>query len=260
VISTAPIPSDAIGLADAFQRVCIVRIPDWPEIQAAMQTASDALKEAVANRTDDLMTESRRQRDRAQKRAFYAKRDADLILREALGTGDIRAQIRNPQTGEVAEVSYRNEWTVDLPGADYDPGFSDNLVSEWRRPNPEGKRVLVEDPLPEQPGPPSHFGDGIRCPIFFQRASFEEWLTVECWDCVNLRAKTSMQKWLVEALLTVWPNGKVPANLSTAEVSMRIDPHFRSISKRATGKANTPPTASTVNRQIGREKMPSRGK
>jgi hypothetical protein len=181
MISTAPIPSDAIGLADAFQRVCIVRIPDWPEIQADLQAGSEALIEAIAGRTDELMTKSRRQCDRAQKRAFYAKRDADVILREALEAGDIRAQIRNPQTGEVAEVTYRNEWKIDLPGADYDPGFSDNLVCEWRRPNQEGKRVLVDSPLPEQPGPPSHFGDGARCPVFFQRAVFEEWLTVEEW-------------------------------------------------------------------------------
>lgn len=282
MISDAPLPPDAIGLADAFQRVCIARISEWPAIQTELEAASEALREAMASRSAVAAAEWRpmrqeeqeererrkeieweeiqRLRENAQERLFDAKTRADRILREALAARDIRALIRNPATGEVAEITNSNEWQIDAAGLGrpaselYEPGFSVNHVSEWRRPNQDGRRVLLVNPMPEQPGPPSHFGDGVRCPVFLRRLQFEEWLTVASWDKVVMTATTSTTRYLVQAILTEWPNGRIPSILPVDEVCERIRPHYRAITERAYGKAETLPSAATVRRQLGREK------
>lgn len=261
MILDAPIPPDGIGLADAFQRVCVVRLPEWPVIQAELEAASEALREAMAGRTvaaaaewrpmgrlerqkrrhlqRDKWQQLQKLRENAQNRLFDAKCHADRIFREALAAREIRALIRNPATGEVAEITNSNEWKIDaaglgLPASElYEPGFSVNHVSEWRRPNQEGRRVLLVNPMPEQPGPPSHFGDGVRCPVFLPLEDFERWLLAHAagepgaksftpYPDPNVLRLSKKPALALEQMKKIWPNGS-PDHLSAKSIADRLN-------------------------------------
>jgi hypothetical protein len=244
-LSKAPMPADAIGLAEAFERVCETRIPDWHEIQTEKETASQKLIEAATgDHYDGALTEVRRLRARSAKREFYAKRDADRILREALANRTVIAKIEDPRTGEPRPINDVSRWR--LPeNSEHEPGFRSDYVEPWD----------INKPMPEQPGPPTCFADPETLHrVFLRRTEFEDWLTATEWDQIvaETEVTTPKQKHMRLALLDEWPSGRVP-RLSIPEIVGRITESYRSRMKRA-GITDGPPTDSTVRRLIGREK------
>jgi hypothetical protein len=170
-------------------------------------------------------------------RLHWRKVEADRLLREALAGRMLVAYIRNPISNEKEDVGYYEEWLIS-PLDEYEPGFRDDYVR----------------PMPEQPGPPTNFDDGLLRRVFIKRTELEDWLTATQWDQIvaETEVTTPKQKHMRLALLDEWPSGRVP-RLSIPEIVGRITESYRSRMKRA-GITDGPPTDSTVRRLIGREK------
>jgi hypothetical protein len=190
-VSKAPIPMGTLGLRAAFELVCERRVPDWREILAEKETclsamasrnvgaarvtrldALDVLETADCQFSPEQMAVIKigQRLERTAEREDAAKKHADRILREALADGAIVAMILNPADGEHYPVGSAERWLIPS-GLEYEPGFRTDHVADYC--NAEG--VMKPGPLPEQPGPPTCFDDGLPRRVFFDRERFAAW-------------------------------------------------------------------------------------
>ena len=185
-LSKAPIPADTIGLAEAFKRVC-ERVPGWLKIISEMETSSaeleakniqylecssaDALDALHAATDDDFSNEQHeamragRQQQILAHSANWRVVEADRIMREALASGAIVAEIEDLRTGERRAINDVSRWRLPQ-NSKHEPGFRSDYVEPWD----------IKKPMPDRPGPPTDFDDQTLHRVFFDKKAFETWL------------------------------------------------------------------------------------
>jgi hypothetical protein len=153
ICSDDPIPEGHIRLSQAFDLYYEAVTPNWHELDAAVDAANPPEGQSSAAHFRGL--------DIARRAAFdardAARDEADKKFRAALAAGELRAMIRDPDKGELLELS-QSGWDKAANG--FPGGFDEDFV---------------EPGDAFQPGPAAVI-DGYLRPVFFSLEDFKNWL------------------------------------------------------------------------------------
>jgi hypothetical protein len=151
------IPKNSISLTAAYG--CVVNfLIDYPEFQLEFDDEwSEALKKS--REVERNLGHDPEQFNDELETAWHRRKEANLILRLAIEEQELVACVRDPETGEILQLSSKN-W----------------ILSEWEDYIPPDiwDDYIVPD-VYEAPGPAGTFIRGALRPVFFMRSEFDVW-------------------------------------------------------------------------------------
>jgi hypothetical protein len=150
-----PIPENAIGLSDAFNRIMDAAEKD----PKRLKLDDDDRKEIRTGTESDLkqfIPEDYSPKDIDE---ISLGKEVNLFLRKCIKEAQLVAYVRDPETGDILQLQ-RQGWD-DL---EFHPGELGWLLDN---------HVHPDDPL--NPGPPDVMVRGKARPVFFLRDEFENW-------------------------------------------------------------------------------------
>jgi hypothetical protein len=151
------IPKNSISLTRAYG--CVVDfLSDHPEFQLEFDDEwSEALKKS--REVERNLGHDPEQFNDEVETAWHRRKEANLILRLAIEEQELLACVRDPETGEILQLSSKNwtlsEWEDYIP-----PDIWDDYISL---------------DMYEAPGPAGTFIRGALRPVFFMRNEFDVW-------------------------------------------------------------------------------------
>ena len=168
----SPIPEKAIRLADAF-KIVLEGLIVKPEIFATLEKNWDRHLDKSEEQDDPEVEAGLAELDGTsienRKKMIRRSREANVFFRDHLSNGAIIAHVRDPQTGEILQLS---------PLGWYSP-FAVPKSSSFRwieQSIPTGIDNFVAPDDPSNPGPEGTFIRGAFQPVFFFRNEFDQWL------------------------------------------------------------------------------------
>jgi hypothetical protein len=184
ICSDDPIPEGHIRLSRAFDLYYEAVTPNWQGLDAAIDEpmASPAAAGKDVEATNPLVV--------AFNARDAARGAAEMKFRKALAAGELRALIRDPDNGELLELS-RDGWERSRDDGGFAAGFDEDFVEP-------GDFF--------QPGPPAVTNGYLR-PVFFKDEEFSSWVarTVPGRD-VHVRGRkpsfdrASIRKWVFDLM------------------------------------------------------------
>lgn len=150
-----PIPENAIGLSDAFNRIMDAAEKD----PKRLKLDDDDRKEIRTGTESDLKQFIPEDHSPADIDEISLGKEANVFLRKCITEAELVAHVRDPETGQILQLP-RQGWD-DL---EFHPGELGWLLDN---------HVHPDDPL--NPGPPEVIVRGMARPVFFLRNEFDLW-------------------------------------------------------------------------------------
>jgi len=150
-----PIPENAIGLSDVFNRIMDAAEKD----PKRLKLDDDERKEIRTTTESDLKQFVGDDYPPGDVDMIAQGKEANVFLRQCITEGQLVAYVRDPETGEVLQLPHEG-WD----NLEFHPG-----ELGWLQSN----HVHPDDPL--NPGPPEVMVRGKARPVFFLRDDFDLW-------------------------------------------------------------------------------------
>ena len=156
-----PIPVNAIRLADAYE--CVLDAVDaHPEILPEFDV--DLLELLAKSRDKEREIQDPDVFDKELEEFWYRKKEVNIFLRKQLEEKKLVACVRDPETGDILQLSsdgwIPDRWTDEIPS-----GIWSDYV------HPDDYEYL---------GPTGAFLRGALRPVFFRSEDFNLWFEKEC--------------------------------------------------------------------------------
>ena len=156
-----PIPVNAIRLTDAYERV-LDAVDAHPEILPEFDV--DLLELLAKSRDKEREIQDPDVFDKELEEFWYRKKEVNIFLRKQLEEKKLVACVRDPETGDILQLSsdgwIPDRWTDEIPS-----GIWSDYV------HPDDYEYL---------GPPGTLIRGALRPVFLQRADFDRWFETTC--------------------------------------------------------------------------------